>query len=172
MVGSFGRFSPHDELSDLFGPSSGEFQAMSASPNSMFDDERAPDRRDSGYTPPTSGQDSKELARQHKRKEQNRTAQRLYRERKVQRITDLEEDIKRLQGKLSVLQEDNRKLKLEVCRIRTENDVFRNKMSSGQQIDGLSGKPDSAAKQGQPRKGIMLKDVLTVYGGLYQEGLR
>ncbi|KAK3052877.1 Fluconazole resistance protein 3 [Extremus antarcticus] len=107
------------------------------SPEEMIDGEEFLSRRDSGCSPPDPADGGKEQARQHKRKEQNRTAQRLYRERKVQRITDLQDDIRRLQCQASALQEEHRNLHLEVCRMETENDVLRSSLATSRTY-GLS----------------------------------
>lgn len=94
-------------------------------------------------------------------------SQRLYRERKVQRITDLQDEIRRLQSQASALQEEHRNLHLEVCRIETENDVLRSSLATSRTYGLVSRATVCGTESGRPRKGILLKDALTRYGGIY-----
>ncbi|KAL4923656.1 putative bZIP transcription factor (Fcr3) [Aspergillus undulatus] len=63
--------------------------------------------------------------RQDKRKAQNRAAQRAFRERKERRVRDLEETVSNLQQESSILTADNERLKRELVRFETENEILR-----------------------------------------------
>ncbi|KAL4906634.1 hypothetical protein BDW74DRAFT_136050 [Aspergillus multicolor] len=62
---------------------------------------------------------------QSKRKAQNRAAQRAFRERKERHVRDLEEKVSSLQQESSTLLADNERLKREVARFSTENEILR-----------------------------------------------
>lgn len=96
-----------------------------------------------------------------------RRSQRAYRERKVQRIVELEIEIDRLLKTVSGLEDDNQQLELELCRLRTENDVIRCNLATTQQSSPASFVGYDVQSRSDPRKGIPLKDCLTVHGGWY-----
>ncbi|KAL4808884.1 hypothetical protein BDV18DRAFT_91116 [Aspergillus unguis] len=60
-----------------------------------------------------------------KRKEQNRAAQRAFRERKERHVRDLEEKVSNLKQESSTLQADNERLQREIARYSTENEILR-----------------------------------------------
>ncbi|KAJ5095653.1 hypothetical protein NUU61_005009 [Penicillium alfredii] len=60
-----------------------------------------------------------------KRKAQNRAAQRAFRERKERHMRDLEDKVANLETQSSTLQADNERLKRELARYATENEVLR-----------------------------------------------
>ncbi|KAL4980370.1 hypothetical protein BDW66DRAFT_54571 [Aspergillus desertorum] len=62
---------------------------------------------------------------QSKRKAQNRAAQRAFRERKERHVRDLEEKVSTLQQESSNLLADNERLKHEIARYSTENEILR-----------------------------------------------
>ncbi|KAI9367437.1 hypothetical protein BJX61DRAFT_304863 [Aspergillus egyptiacus] len=62
---------------------------------------------------------------QSKRKAQNRAAQRAFRERKERHVRDLEERVSNLQQESSSLHADNERLKRELARYSTENEILR-----------------------------------------------
>jgi hypothetical protein len=64
------------------------------------------------------------------------------------------------------MEDNNRKLELEICRIRTENDVIRCGLVTQQSSPG-SVNEDGVPLISRSGKGILLKDCLTVYGGWY-----
>ncbi|KAI5276645.1 hypothetical protein E4T47_00322 [Aureobasidium subglaciale] len=62
---------------------------------------------------------------QRRRKAQNRAAQRAFRDRKRQRVQDLEVQLTALEIRTSSLESDNEKLKHELLRTREENELLR-----------------------------------------------
>ncbi|KAL4921005.1 hypothetical protein BDW62DRAFT_175728 [Aspergillus aurantiobrunneus] len=62
---------------------------------------------------------------QSKRKAQNRAAQRAFRERKERHVRDLEEKVTNLQQESTTLLADNERLKREIARFSTENEILR-----------------------------------------------
>jgi hypothetical protein len=99
-----------------------------------------------------------------------RDSQRAYRERKVQRIVELEGEIDRLVRTVSGLEINNQQLELELCKVKTENDVIRSSLVATQHSSPASiGGYDFQATS-EPRKAILLRDCLTMYGGWYDGG--
>ncbi|KAL2816777.1 hypothetical protein BDW59DRAFT_153043 [Aspergillus cavernicola] len=62
---------------------------------------------------------------QSKRKAQNRAAQRAFRERKERHVRDLEEKVSHLQQESTTILADNDRLKRELARYSTENEILR-----------------------------------------------
>ncbi|KAJ5724137.1 hypothetical protein N7488_002172 [Penicillium malachiteum] len=62
---------------------------------------------------------------QTKRKAQNRAAQRAFRERKERHVKDLEEKVNSLEEASTSLQADNERLKRELAKFATENEILR-----------------------------------------------
>ncbi|KAN0068882.1 hypothetical protein V8E54_013051 [Elaphomyces granulatus] len=62
---------------------------------------------------------------QRRRKEQNRAAQRAFRERKEKHVRELEQKLNELQQKSSDLHETNERLKRELAKVSTENEILR-----------------------------------------------
>ncbi|PWY91045.1 hypothetical protein BO70DRAFT_384598 [Aspergillus heteromorphus CBS 117.55] len=62
---------------------------------------------------------------QSKRKAQNRAAQRAFRERKERHVRDLEEKVSNLENESSTLMADNERLKRELAKFTTENEILR-----------------------------------------------
>ncbi|KAJ5835088.1 transcriptional regulator family: bZIP [Penicillium robsamsonii] len=81
------------------------------------------------FADPTLGRSSSEekesAPAQTKRKAQNRAAQRAFRERKEQHVRDLEEKVNTLEQASDTLQADNERLKRELARYTTENEILR-----------------------------------------------
>ncbi|KAL4892980.1 hypothetical protein BDV59DRAFT_179204 [Aspergillus ambiguus] len=62
---------------------------------------------------------------QTKRKAQNRAAQRAFRERKERHVRELEEKVNSLQQESSTLMADNERLKQQLAKFTTENEILR-----------------------------------------------
>lgn len=62
---------------------------------------------------------------QSRRKAQNRAAQRAFRERKERHVRDLEQKLTDLQAQSMTLHADNERLKRELAKIVTENEILR-----------------------------------------------
>ncbi|KAJ5094527.1 hypothetical protein N7456_010388 [Penicillium angulare] len=62
---------------------------------------------------------------QTKRKAQNRAAQRAFRERKERHVKDLEDKVNSLESASTSLQADNERLKRELAKFATENEILR-----------------------------------------------
>lgn len=62
---------------------------------------------------------------QSKRKAQNRAAQRAFRERKERHVRDLEVKVNNLEEASTTLQADNERLKRELAKFTTENEILR-----------------------------------------------
>ncbi|KAG2418708.1 hypothetical protein HFD88_001809 [Aspergillus terreus] len=62
---------------------------------------------------------------QSKRKAQNRAAQRAFRERKERHVRELEEKVNNLQQESSTLMADNERLKQQLAKFTTENEILR-----------------------------------------------
>ncbi|KAF9886085.1 hypothetical protein FE257_012020 [Aspergillus nanangensis] len=70
---------------------------------------------------------------QTKRKAQNRAAQRAFRERKERHVRDLEEKLNTMQEASTTLMADNERLKQELAKFTTENEILRATSGSFQQ---------------------------------------
>lgn len=68
---------------------------------------------------------------QTKRKAQNRAAQRAFRERKERHVRELEDKVNNLEQASSDLMADNERLKRELARFTTENEILRATSGSG-----------------------------------------
>ncbi|KAI9733319.1 MAG: hypothetical protein M1834_003403 [Cirrosporium novae-zelandiae] len=74
----------------------------------------------------SSGEEKENLTpAQSRRKAQNRAAQRAFRERKERHVKDLEAKLSSLQQSQSTLSADNERLKREMARLATENEILR-----------------------------------------------
>ncbi len=62
---------------------------------------------------------------QNRRKAQNRAAQRAFRERKERRVKELEIKLKRIEDQSSTLLTDNERLKRELEKLATQNEILR-----------------------------------------------
>ncbi|PGH31623.1 hypothetical protein GX50_05615 [[Emmonsia] crescens] len=62
---------------------------------------------------------------QSRRKEQNRAAQRAFRERKERRVRDLEQELNQCKSNYSSLMEDHKSLKRQIEKVATENEILR-----------------------------------------------
>ncbi|EXJ77921.1 hypothetical protein A1O3_09080 [Capronia epimyces CBS 606.96] len=69
--------------------------------------------------------DSTTTTQQSKRKEQNRAAQRAFRERKERHLKELEAKLNRLQHQSVALNGENERLRRELARMATENEILR-----------------------------------------------
>ncbi|EPS30443.1 hypothetical protein PDE_05394 [Penicillium oxalicum 114-2] len=87
------------------------------------------DEDDAQYQDPTVRSSSEEkeslTPAQSKRKAQNRAAQRAFRERKERHVKDLEDKVTTLEQSSSTLQADNERLKRELAKYATENEILR-----------------------------------------------
>ncbi|GAM41309.1 bZIP transcription factor [Talaromyces pinophilus] len=79
---------------------------------------------------------------QSRRKAQNRAAQRAFRERKERRVRELEQKLTDLQAQSSTLHADNERLKRELAKVATENEILRATSSSGDKSDRSSPRAD------------------------------
>ncbi|EGE84986.1 BZIP transcription factor, variant [Blastomyces dermatitidis ATCC 18188] len=70
---------------------------------------------------------------QSRRKEQNRAAQRAFRERKERRVRDLEQELNQYKSNYSSLMEDHRSLKRQIEKVATENEILRATSNSNAQ---------------------------------------
>ncbi|KAK4871302.1 hypothetical protein LT330_000539 [Penicillium expansum] len=73
----------------------------------------------------SSSEEKESAPAQSKRKAQNRAAQRAFRERKEQHVRDLEDKVNNLEQASDTLQADNERLKRELARFTTENEILR-----------------------------------------------
>ncbi|EED20183.1 bZIP transcription factor (Fcr3), putative [Talaromyces stipitatus ATCC 10500] len=72
---------------------------------------------------------------QDRRKAQNRAAQRAFRERKERRVKELEQKLTDLQAQSMTLHADNERLKRELAKVATENEILRATSSTGEAIN-------------------------------------
>ncbi|EEA20677.1 AP-1-like transcription factor [Talaromyces marneffei ATCC 18224] len=85
---------------------------------------------------------------QSRRKAQNRAAQRAFRERKERRVRELEQKLTDLQAQSMTLHADNERLKRELAKVATENEILRATSSSGENISaGSSPRGDEEDKE-------------------------
>ncbi|KAJ6131569.1 hypothetical protein N7523_001275 [Penicillium sp. IBT 18751x] len=102
--------------------SSNDVNHTKTDPASIDGDERH-------YTDPAGHSSSEEkdnmTPAQSKRKAQNRAAQRAFRERKERHVRDLEEKVNSLEEASKSLQADNERLKRELAKYATENEILR-----------------------------------------------
>ncbi|KAL5343361.1 hypothetical protein BJX70DRAFT_393929 [Aspergillus crustosus] len=82
-------------------------------------------------------------AQNNKRKAQNRAAQRAFRERKERHVRDLEEKVSNLTQESSTLHADNERLKRELARYSTENEILRATTESQLRRSASSTNPSS-----------------------------
>ncbi|KXG48752.1 bZIP transcription factor, bZIP-1 [Penicillium griseofulvum] len=73
----------------------------------------------------SSSEEKESAPAQSKRKAQNRAAQRAFRERKEQHVRQLEDKVNSLEQASDSLQADNERLKRELARYTTENEILR-----------------------------------------------
>ncbi|KAL3468468.1 hypothetical protein BJX64DRAFT_282640 [Aspergillus heterothallicus] len=105
---------------------------------------------------------------QSKRKAQNRAAQRAFRERKERHVRELEEKVTNLQAESSTLLADNERLKRELARYSTENEILRATTNAS-----ASGTPTH--RRGSPSEeptetGPMIYSPTDFYSDLVPEG--
>ncbi|KLJ05761.1 hypothetical protein EMPG_10801 [Blastomyces silverae] len=117
-----GHFAKHvidSQVSDCGGINSGGIARITLE-NGMED-------FPSDKTLPRSSSEEKEALTpaQSRRKEQNRAAQRAFRERKERRVRDLEQELNRYKNNYSSLMEDHRSLKRQIEKVATENEILR-----------------------------------------------
>ncbi|CAI7580020.1 unnamed protein product [Penicillium glandicola] len=103
--------------------------ASSDAANSQHTRPTSFDGDETQFADPTLGRSSSEekesAPAQSKRKAQNRAAQRAFRERKEQHVRDLEDKVNSLEQASDTLQADNERLKRELARFTTENEILR-----------------------------------------------
>ncbi|KAJ5891185.1 uncharacterized protein N7473_007413 [Penicillium subrubescens] len=104
------------------------------------------DGDDSQYRDPAGRSSSEEkdsaMPAQSKRKAQNRAAQRAFRERKERHVRDLEDKVNNLEQSSSTLQADNERLKRELAKYATENEILR---ATSHSLHGNSGAKEAPA---------------------------
>ncbi|OJJ03526.1 hypothetical protein ASPVEDRAFT_30041 [Aspergillus versicolor CBS 583.65] len=107
---------------------------------------------------------------QSKRKAQNRAAQRAFRERKERHVRDLEEKVNNLQQESSTLTADNDRLKRELARYSTENEILRATANGpGSGGDGGDGQRGPASS-GPTQTGPMIYSPTDFYSDLVPAG--
>ncbi|KAF4760618.1 hypothetical protein HAV15_005595 [Penicillium sp. str.  len=110
-------------------PESVKHSASSDVTNSQHTRPTSYDGDETQFADPTLGRSSSEekesAPAQSKRKAQNRAAQRAFRERKEQHVRDLEDKVNSLEDASNTLQADNERLKRELARFTTENEILR-----------------------------------------------
>ncbi|KAJ5523134.1 hypothetical protein N7513_012678 [Penicillium frequentans] len=80
---------------------------------------------DTGIARSSSEEKESMTPAQSKRKAQNRAAQRAFRERKERHVKDLEDKVNSLAEASNTLQADNERLKRELAKFATENEILR-----------------------------------------------
>ncbi|CAG8939385.1 unnamed protein product [Penicillium salamii] len=73
----------------------------------------------------SSSEEKDSVPAQSKRKAQNRAAQRAFRERKERHVKDLEDKVNNLETASDTLHADNERLKRELAKYTTENEILR-----------------------------------------------
>lgn len=110
-------------------PESVKHSASSDVANSQHTRPTSYDGDETQFADPTLGRSSSEEKEsgpaQSRRKAQNRAAQRAFRERKEQHVRDLEDKVNSLEDASNTLQADNERLKRELARFTTENEILR-----------------------------------------------
>ncbi|KAJ5276721.1 hypothetical protein N7524_002874 [Penicillium chrysogenum] len=110
-------------------PESVKHSASSDAANNQYTRPTSFDGDEAQFADPTLGRSSSEekesAPAQSKRKAQNRAAQRAFRERKEQHVRDLEDKVNNLEQASNTLQADNERLKRELARYTTENEILR-----------------------------------------------
>ncbi|KZT61803.1 hypothetical protein CALCODRAFT_427130, partial [Calocera cornea HHB12733] len=89
----------------------------------MRRDVDGPDNKKANRRKSTGGQ--KDESRLMKRKEQNRAAQRAFRERKEKHVRDLEDRVASLEAEKAETQNENENLKDLLNRLQTENQLLK-----------------------------------------------
>ncbi|KAL4781491.1 hypothetical protein BJX76DRAFT_14899 [Aspergillus varians] len=110
---------------------------------------------------------------QTKRKEQNRAAQRAFRERKERHVRELEEKVSNLQQESSALLADNERLKRELARFSTENEILRattNMSSPGPGERGGGQQGQGSALSNLTQTGPMTYSPVDFYSDLVPKG--
>ncbi|KAJ6187802.1 hypothetical protein N7519_002710 [Penicillium mononematosum] len=110
-------------------PESVKHSASSDAANNQYTRPTSFEGDEAQFADPTLGRSSSEekesAPAQSKRKAQNRAAQRAFRERKEQHVRDLEDKVNNLEQASNTLQADNERLKRELARYTTENEILR-----------------------------------------------
>jgi hypothetical protein len=110
-------------------PESVKHSTSSDAANNQYTRPTSFDGDETQFADPTLGRSSSEekesAPAQSKRKAQNRAAQRAFRERKEQHVRDLEDKVNNLEQASNTLQADNERLKRELARYTTENEILR-----------------------------------------------
>ncbi|CAG8887888.1 unnamed protein product [Penicillium egyptiacum] len=110
-------------------PESVKQSASSDATNNQYTRPTSFDGDENQLADPTLGRSTSEekesAPAQSKRKAQNRAAQRAFRERKEQHVRDLEDKVNNLEQASNTLQADNERLKRELARYTTENEILR-----------------------------------------------
>lgn len=117
--------------------------------------------------PPRSSSEEKEglTPAQSKRKAQNRAAQRAFRERKERHVRELEQKVNDLEQESTSLAADNERLKRELAKFATENEILRATSSS------LGGHPNGTRHSPEPTTtGPMQYTPTDFYSSLSSDG--
>ncbi|KAE8148725.1 hypothetical protein BDV25DRAFT_157774 [Aspergillus avenaceus] len=119
------------------------YSKYSASSSDIFAQQTDPTSVDGDPGLGRSSSEEKEsgVPAQSKRKAQNRAAQRAFRERKERHVRELEEKVNNLQQSSSTLMADNERLKRELAKFTTENEILRATSGSAGRNNNLSNEP-------------------------------
>ncbi|KAL2868649.1 putative bZIP transcription factor (Fcr3) [Aspergillus lucknowensis] len=104
---------------------------------------------------------------QSKRKEQNRAAQRAFRERKERHVRELEEKVTNLQAESTTLLADNERLKRELARYSTENEILRATTNTS---SGANSNRRNTPNEEPAETGPMIYSPTDFYSDLVPEG--
>ncbi|CAL5872693.1 uncharacterized protein PFLUO_LOCUS6960 [Penicillium psychrofluorescens] len=180
---NFASFDPSlrlDASSSSFAPPPGHsppdsFTKQSVSSNEVTSTQQAGsaslDGDENSMAVGRSSSEEKEstIPAQNKRKAQNRAAQRAFRERKERHVRDLEEKVTALEQQFSTLQAANERLKRELAKYATENEILR---ATSQQSHAAAGN-SSAHDQPPPEPtvtGPMQYSPTDFYSSLMPDG--
>ncbi|OGM39841.1 bZIP transcription factor (Fcr3) [Aspergillus bombycis] len=119
------------------------FSKHSASGSDIFGQPTEPTSLDGelGFGRSSSEEKESMTPAQSKRKAQNRAAQRAFRERKERHVRELEEKVNSLEQASSNLVADNERLKRELARFTTENEILRATSGSSDRTHHNSDEP-------------------------------
>ncbi|KAB8215756.1 hypothetical protein BDV33DRAFT_7975 [Aspergillus novoparasiticus] len=119
------------------------FSKHSASGSDIFGQPTEPTSLDGepGFGRSSSEEKDSMTPAQSKRKAQNRAAQRAFRERKERHVRELEEKVNNLEQASSNLVADNERLKQELARFTTENEILRATSGSSDRTHNHSDEP-------------------------------
>ncbi|CAG7980692.1 unnamed protein product [Penicillium salamii] len=90
----------------------------------------------------SSSEEKDSVPAQSKRKAQNRAAQRAFRERKERHVKDLEDKVNNLETASDTLHADNERLKRELAKYTTENEILRATSNTNRAHGNINDSPE------------------------------